>query len=327
MRARIVIPRGSLHLQQIKPQIMNNNSSIFYILLVGFMSCCSSNKQEKDSLAFVDVRKIYPEKEILLTDIANVTYLYLNSDDDDYLYKGRIFCITANTIVIEDEVSGSILFFSKDGLPKSRFNRKGQGPGEYLGARQVIYDEKSDDVFVLSYGIANYFLVYSSSGEYKRKITLPEGTNVQSFHSFDDVSLFVFDGSYERRKFIPLDNDSQTDFFDSHFIRIDKTDGKVLDYVELPTNNTVLKDKATGTPFATRRLIKCKDGVLLCNPETDTVFLYSKDKTLTPVIHKTPSVSSLNPMVVLNHCIDAGRYQFMEVVTVYVGQEDFFPTG
>ena len=302
---------------------MKNNSTFFFILLIALTSGCSSDKQEKNGLAFIDVRKNYPEKEIILTDIADVTYLHLNTDDDDYLYKGRIHCITENTIVIGDDVFGSVLFFSKDGMPKSRFNRKGQGPGEYIDARQVIYDEKADDVFVLSSGLANYFLVYSSTGEYKRKIILSEGTFVQSFYSFDDVSLFVYDGSVERRNFIPYENDSQTEFYNSHFIRISKTDGNVLEYVELPVNHLILKDEVTGTPFPARRLIKCKDGVLLCNPETDTVFLYNKDRSLIPVIHKTPSTSALDPMVVLNNCADAGRYQFMEVVTVHVGNERF----
>ena len=302
---------------------MQNTSTLNYILLIALAFGCSSDKQTKDGLAFVDVRKNYPGKEIILTDIADVTYLCLNSDDDDYLYKGRIHCITENTIVIGDDVSGSVLFFSKDGMPKSRFNRKGQGPGEYIDARQVIYDEKADDVFVLSSGLANYFLVYSTTGEYKRKIMLSEGTYVQSFHSFDDVSLFVYDGSVERRNFIPLENDSQTEFYDSHFIRISKTDGKVLDYVELPSNNIVLKDEVTRTPFAARRLIKCKDGVLLCNPETDTVFHYTKDRSLIPVIHKTPSINTLDPVVILNNCADVGSYQFMEVVTVHLEREGF----
>ena len=98
------------------------------VILTALVAGCSSNKQPADGLVSIDVRKNYPEKEILLTDIAGITYLCLNSDDADYLYKGRIHSITGNTIVVVDDVSGSVLFFSKDGMPKSRFNRKGQGP-------------------------------------------------------------------------------------------------------------------------------------------------------------------------------------------------------
>jgi len=302
---------------------MGKFSKQYFIIIIALLFGCSSNKQTNNDLAFIDVTKNYPEKEIMLTDIADITYLCLNSDDDDYLYKGRIHCITANTIVIGDDVSGSVLFFAKDGLPKSRFNRKGQGPGEYINALQVIYDEKEDDVFVLSSRGSNFFLVYSSTGEYKRKIMLPEGTMVQSFHVFDDLSLFVYDGSVERRKFLPLENDSHIEFYDTHFVLIAKTNGNVLDYVELSSNNIVLKDEATGTPFAARRITKCQNGFLLCNPETDTVYFYSKDKSLIPIIHKTPSISTLDPMMILNNCADTDRYQFMDLVTIHLGQEGF----
>ena len=274
-------------------------------------------------MPYIDVRENYPEKEILLTDIADVTYLYINSDNDDYLYKGRIHCVTENTIVIGDDASGSVLFFSKDGMPKSRFNHKGQGPGEYINLRQVIYDEKADEVFVLSFANANSFLVYSSTGQYKRKIIMPEGTFVQSFYLFDDVSLFIYDASIERRIALAYENDSQTEFYDSRFIRIAKTDGKILNYVELPESKITLKDELSGMPFAPHRLIKCNDGVLLCNPETDTVFLYNKDKSLVPLIYKTPSTSTLDPMIILDNCFDAGNYQFMGVVTVRFGQDGF----
>jgi hypothetical protein len=53
----------------------------------------------------------------------------------------------------------------------------------------------------------------------------------------------------------------------------------------------------------------------LCNPETDTVFLYDKSKNLTPVICKTPKVNTSDPMIVLNNCVDHGGYQFFQIVT------------
>ena len=139
---------------------------LYLILPVIFIAGCSSDKQSKDSLPCIDFRNNYPEKEILLTDIADVTYLYLNSDNDDYLYQGGISCVTQNTIVVYDGASGSILFFSKDGYPKSRFNRIGNGPEDYTRPGRIIYDEKSDEVFV-TLPLRPFIQVYSSTGEYK----------------------------------------------------------------------------------------------------------------------------------------------------------------
>ena len=300
---------------------MKRDIVLFLFFLLIFATSCSSDKQSGSDLPSFDVRKNYPEKEVKFTDIADITYLYLNSDDDDYLYKGRIHCITKNTVVVVDNISGSILFFLRDGIPKSRFNHQGQGPENYNVARQVIYDEMADDVFVLS-DQNNVFQVYSSTGTYKRKITLPKGTFVDRYFSFDEQSLIIYDSSMEMKKNIPADETiSPKQYYDSHFVLISKADGKMLDKVELHGNNIVLRDdhvflELGGVIGRTSRMVKCKDGVLLCNPETDTVFLYNQTGSLIPLIHKTPLISSIDPMIYLNNCVDAGRYQFMEVFIV-----------
>ena len=280
----------------------------FYLIIIAvFVSSCSSDKQKKDGLAFIDVAKTYPKREIFLTDIAAVEYLYLNSDDDDYLYKGRIHCITENTVVVCDDVSGSILFFSRDGKPKSRFNRKGQGPEDYVYALHVLYDETTDDVFVIR--LNDEIKVYSSAGQYKRKITLPAGTMADARTvSLDGHSLFFYNLNDERNS----------------FYRISKTDGEVLDYVEIPYMPIFLGIYIDGVRIPNRpinRIMMCKEGVLLCSAETDTVFLYNHKGSLMPVLYKTPPINSTDPMKYLNNCLDRGQYQFIEVVTVRAGDE------
>ena len=309
-------------------------SKLCLFMIVVFITTFSSCKQSNDNLPCIDVRKSYPEKEMLLTDIADVTYLCLKSDDDDFLFRGYINHVTKNTIVIHDISSGNILFFSKDGIPKSRFNHKGNGPEDYLNAQTIIYDEAADDVFIQS--SSSVLQVYSSTGDYKRKIVLPIETMMNPIVSFDDQSFVLYDASIQfvpdRKREITEDTDFPAQYYSFPFVRISKIDGKVLDYMELPSNSIVLKDDRVfqemgGIPGHTSRVIKCVDGVFLCNPETDTVFLYGQDKSLTPIICKTPLVSVLEPMVYLNNCIDkGGRYQFMEVFTVRWEEESFpFP--
>ena len=107
----------------------------------------ASNKELQEKLAFIDVTKEYPEKKIELTDIADVSYLYLNSKNDDYLYKGSIDYVTENNIIVIDRSQNSVLFFSKEGNPKSHFNRRGQGSEEYRDAYSVMYDEANECLF------------------------------------------------------------------------------------------------------------------------------------------------------------------------------------
>jgi hypothetical protein len=302
----------------------------FLFFFIVLSTACSSDKQE-GSLPYIDVTKNYPEKEIILTDIADVTYLCLNSNNDDCLYNGRVSCVTKNTIVIMDTSndfpSGKILLFSKDGTPKSQFNNRGQGPREYSSLHKVIFDEEADEVFVYSMAETS-IMVYSSIGEYKRKIVLPSGFGSNSIYSFDNESLLIYDGAIVllpgKKREITEETDYPVKFYNHPFVRISKTDGKVLEYVKLPSNETELvfhieRDKKAR--IMTNPIIHTEKGFLLCNPETDTVFLYNKNKVLTPVICKTPLVKNLNPMIVMNNCLDYGGYQFMNIITLQYSPE------
>ena len=298
---------------------MKKWSVLYLFFTVFFVFGCSSDRQE-DGLPCIDVTKDYPEKEIVLTDIADVTFLCLDSDNEDFLYKGIINCITENTIVIADRFSGEILLFSKDGKPKSHFNNIGQGPEDYINAHRVIYDEEADEVFVYAFGKG--VLVYTYNGKYKRKIDLPEGFFSNYFYFFDSESFLLnnavlqFNSNLERE--VAEQADPSAQLYNHPFIRISRADGKVLDYPELPTNDIDLKMNADGrlVSIITNPIVSTEKGFLLCNPATDTVFLYDKNKVLTPVICKTPLVKDLNPMVIMNNCLDYGRYQFMDIVTV-----------
>ena len=300
---------------------MKNVISYFVILLTAFTTSCTSSRQEKDVLVSIDVTKSYPEKEIPLTDIAEVTYLYLNSDDDDYLYSGSINYITKNMVVVVDVSSSSILFFDRDGTPKSRFNHMGQGPGEYSRMPVVIYDDTADEVFVPS---RNIIQVYSSTGEYKRTITLSDEIWINRMISFDEHSLFFYNGGNEITRERARSNEvglSVEDYFITPFYRISKLDGEVLDSVEIPYVPIFLGINLDGVqiPGIKNHLVKSLEGALLCSPETDTVFLYSHDKSLMPILYKTPSVGATDPMIYLNNYLERGQYQFIEVCTVRRG--------
>lgn len=297
---------------------MKTTIQLYLILFATLFAVCSSCTQPKSDLAYIDTTQNYPEKDILLTDIADIDYLYLNSDDDDYLYNGTICCITKTTIIVYDYTAGNILFFAKNGTPKSRFNRKGQGPEEYVNARSVFYDEATDDVFVYT---MNYINVYSSTGQYKRKITLPQDMIIGSIMSFDEQSFIFYDLGVEAKRFSgELDPGADNT---NYFYRISKTNGEVLDAIEVPYVPLFLGINLGGQriPGRTKRLVESPEGVLLCSPETDTIFLYSHDRTLTPVLYKTPSVNATDPMKYLNNCLDRGQFQFIEVYTVRAGDK------
>jgi len=295
---------------------------ILIIIAMVVTNGCSSGNQSKDGLPTINVKKKYPVKEIVLSDIADVTYVHLNTENEDYLYRGAIRYISENSIVVVDISLGSILFFSKDGNPKSRFNRYGEGPEEYSNKNFfIVYDEAADDVFVNATGritISDHSIpVYSSTGEYKRKLILPACPT--PLVNFDNQSLFVYDMQNQYKKITGKSADLNSQLYDSSYYRIAKTDGEILEYVNFPNNKIDLTDRGPTNKSIQNynRIVNSVAGLFLCNPESDTIFLYNKDKTLTPVICKTPLVSKLNPKIVMSDFVEVERYQFIQVQTLF----------
>ena len=108
---------------------------------------------------------------------------------------------------------------------------------------------------------------------------------------------------------------------DSSLFLISKKDGEILDYVELPNKEINLSvvervNDYTVIPITcSKYLVKCSEGFFVCNANTDTVYLYGNDKSLTPIIYKIPVVSNFDPVSVLIGFVDAGRYQFIGIET------------
>jgi hypothetical protein len=72
------------------------------------------------------------------------------------------------------------------------------------------------------------------------------------------------------------------------------------------------------------RLSPHKDGYLLNNPETDTVFLYGHDGILHPVSSQTPPVASLNPKKFATAFVEGTSYRFFNLYTCIGEDENWF---
>ena len=306
---------------------MKKGNILYLFILSIFVAGCFSYEQSHEGLPYIDVTKTYCEKEVDLTDIADVHYLHLNTKNEDFLYQGSIDYVTQNTIVIVDRSSNSILLFSKNGEPKSRFNRRGQGPEEYSRASSIMYDEDKDEVYIIP-DFNDHMKIYSSSGEYKRTLTFPQINIGNQLGFFDNQSILVYDNTKLWRNINKQYSVDKTDVAkhvnDSSFFLISTTDGKVLEYIELPSNNSIdistIKQGDISGQIGYTRVRKCIDGVLLYNPETDTVFLYNNDKSLSPFIDKKPLLSNLDPMVVMDICMDTESFQFLSIYPYLKGE-------
>lgn len=303
---------------------------IIYIVFILLLMGCNSNQPVDNEIVILDVSKSYPEKEILLSDIADITYVQLDDSNKDFIFSGNIGAVSANYIIGTDVRKGDVLVFSKEGKPITKFNHRGGGPEDYTKLMSIVYDEKANDLY--THDMAK-IIVYDLEGDYKRTVSLPKGVSLANdYVLFDDKSIVMFDSNkknvagllFQRVNNPPTKEekeDAMNNYPNPSYLKISKIDGGIEDYINVPedffgVDLTVLADiggKAVKAPALTFHIITHEDGLLLHNHATDTVFLYGYDDSLTPYMIQSPSVKDLNPGVYINTVVDRGGYQFIDL--------------
>jgi len=136
------------------------------VLLLACLVSCGGNKSA-DELPVIDVTKSYPEKAIVLQNIAQVEYIPLETGDD-FLIDNNVFpeYIDGDYIIMRNWNSGDIMFFDRHtGKGIRKINRKGRGPGEYEAVSEIFVDRASDEMYVSSF--SKKYLVYDLYGTFK----------------------------------------------------------------------------------------------------------------------------------------------------------------
>lgn len=265
------------------------------------LGCSCTNTDQEKGLTTIDLSKDYPKKEILLSEIADIQYVYMN-EGNDYIYGGNPLYVSDHTFVFYSE--GSFLFFTKDGQPKSKFNHQGNGPDEYDYFSKVVYDEANDELYILS---EKRLIVYSSSGVHKRTIalSLSDDKRITSMANYDNGSLLLFDSD--------------------NFVLISKADGSELKRLDVSSGEKVKlyainQDEQRVSVIAStqNQIVNYKDGLLLSDYSTDTVFFFNKSKELMPVLIKQPSIHSMDPVIYANTFVEVADYLFYRKIIVKV---------
>ena len=285
---------------------MNHKTILFLSAsVIAFFSLlgCTSKTGDKNDLILFEVNASYPEKEIKLEEVADIEYLQLELNDD-FLFAREPHIITSDKIIISQD--GDVLIFSRDGKPLLKFNRKGNGSGEYPYIEQLFYDEISDEIFIK---YADKIIVYSSEGEYKR--TIPLLGVVYNIYSqivqYDVETFLIYDSS---------------DLYPSTFSFISKIDGVVVDSIITPKGKPVslfsITDGFMIFSLQNDRIVRHNDGFLLTDFSIDTAYFISKSKELSPILVRTPQIHSMDPVIYLNSFVEAGNYEFVSAVKVEI---------
>lgn len=286
---------------------MNNAQKITMIAaLIVLFGCRSANEKTADCIS-VDVNTTYSKKDLVLQDFMDVEYIPLETTDE-FITKGFVRAIGQDFLLVTDQgQDGTIFVFDrKTGKGLRKINRLGQGPEEYTPFTELVLDEDTNEMFVVAYS-ARKIVVYDLCGNFKRSFGFADDTSYyRSVFNYDEAQLIC------HKSYLP-----EIETKASSHVLVSKRDGSITREIQLPFEQTktpvIIEGEATISPGFSLIVPTQNDWVLM-RTSSDTIYDYSLDGSLNPIIVRTPSILSMNPEVFLFPTVITDRYYFMQTM-------------
>jgi hypothetical protein len=249
-----------------------------------------------------DVNGRFPTKTLDIQDIADVEFLVLEVHDD-YLFTD-FHSMTENFIICYgDRARQNIIFFCREtGLPVSEISRFGQGPEEYQSRPHTfVYSESKDELFLFD---NRNIKVYGRDGTFKRSfprnnLFFPNG--LKALYDYDDDYL-IFNG-------FPI---SGVGMEDTTFVLISKLDGSIVNIPVPYTERPSLIFTEGGMPTIAEGFTAVRNGrdFLLTDYSCDTVWRFTPERVLSPVLVRKPPIRRMNTRILLHSWLETSEYKF-----------------
>ena len=108
---------------------------------------CGDADQKTSAIPQIDMNADYPEKEICLQDIAEVSYIPLETTDEVLLDEGaQVEALSSKGIVCVSD--NKVYIFNSDGKLRSILDKKGEGPMEYRFLVCADVDWEREEIYV-----------------------------------------------------------------------------------------------------------------------------------------------------------------------------------
>ncbi len=313
------------------------NYCLLGLAVLLMVSCTKTETQSKKGIPVVDVTKTYPKKEIVLQDIADVEYIPLETRDDALIDNNYQVCtISPDSLLIGNCVEGSIFLFNGQGKLLKKFKHKGQSGMEYKEIWGLYYDSPTQEIILLDNFMNYKFLIYDRNGNYKR--TIPASKKYllmgDDIINYDKNSLLAY--KYGEIANIALGTGMFKDRTDSlekelkPYFFISKKDGKISDLPISITKRieTILIHK--GNDFSTSSakinpFVPNGNALILSEASKDTIFMYSKDQKLNPIVVRTPEIQKMDkPLSFLQIEKLTSKYIFGKIIKAETGEKPKF---
>lgn len=155
--------------------LMNKYRIITYWLLLLTLSIsCSKNEQQGG--VSIDLLNGVNDSLGYSLFVDSIENLKLDATDSCLIGRIKDMAISRERLFLFDEQQQTIWIFNREGRYLNKISKKGDGPGEYARISQFEYDDKNNQIIVLS-PWKKVLMFYSPEGEYKRTVELPMRIN------------------------------------------------------------------------------------------------------------------------------------------------------
>lgn len=269
--------------------------------------------KKEQGLVTLDITKDYPEKKIVLQDLADVKYIPLETKKNALL-PNSAGCLgyVSDSLIVARTSDKEIVLFNGDGSVRSSFRHVGQGSKEYQSIIGIAVDPQAQEIFILDYLLRYRMQVYSFTGQYKRTLPIPFKMILDGLQDFSADCLLACDMDVNQG----ISNRAKP------YMLLSKKTGEIVK--ELDIHFTKRMSNRMSKPFGENQtisaalgydpIVRCEDSYVIGDLSADTIYTYTPQGVLSPMLVRTPPVLSMETPKVLLPDYRAGSYFFFYLV-------------
>ena len=304
-----------------------------WVLYAGLLLCScganGSNKQnngenasaeqtqetkKEQGLATLDVTKDYPEKKIVLQDLADVKYIPLETKKNALLTNSSAMLgYVSDSLIVAYTLEEEIILFNGDGSVRSSFCHAGQGSKEYQSINGIVVDPQAQEIFVEDYLLKYRMQVYSFTGQYKRTLPIPFKMILYARQNFSADCLLMCDRDVDQQG---ISNRAKP------YMLLSKKTGKIVKELDIHFTKRISnrlskplgENRSISAALAYDPIIRCEDSYVIGDLSADTIYTYTPQGVLSPMLVRTPPVLSMETPKVICPDFKTGSYFFFDLV-------------